>query len=143
MTPVGLDLGMHLGVAVALGGGGVEEAGGIFAGDVEGVDGTCGAYEESLGTETGVVGGAGRRGKVEDEIDLAWVEGPGDVLLEEAEAAFALEVTEVGEFAGAEVIDTDDRVSRGKQSVTKVRAEKAGRSCDENVSRHHLLPFYP
>ena len=111
VAPVGLDLGMDLGVAVALGGGGVEVAGAIFAGEVEGVDGAGGADEEGFGAETGVVGGAGGRGEVEDEVDFAGVEGLGDVLLEEAEAAFALEVAEVGEFAGAEVIDTDDRVS--------------------------------
>ncbi len=120
----------------------MEEAGAIFAGEVEGIDGSGGAYEKGLRTETRVVGGAGRRGEVEDEIDFAGVEGLSDVLFEEAEAAFALEVAEVGEAAGAQVIDTDDRISCCKQSVTKVRAEEAGCSCDKNVSRHHLLPFF-
>src|ERR1700730_9173811 len=118
----------------------MEEAGGIFTGEVEGVDGARGADEEGLGTETGVVDGAGRRGEVEDEIDFACVEGFRDVVFEEAEAAFAFEVAEVGEFTRAEVIDTDDRVSCSEQGVTKMRAEKAGCSCDKNVSRHHLLP---
>jgi len=115
MTPVGLDLGMDLGVAVAFGGGGMEEASAVFTGEVERIDGACGTDEEGLGTETGVVDGTGRRGEVEDEIDLARVEGFGDVVFEEAEAAFALEVTEVAEFARAEVIDTDDRVSCSEQ----------------------------
>ena len=141
VAPVGLDLGMHLGVAVALGGGGVEIACAIFAGEVEGVDGAGGADEEGLGPKTGVVDGAGRGGEVEDEIDFARVEGLGDVLFEEAEAAFALEMAEIGDVACAEVIDTDDRVSCSKQRVTKMGAEKAGRSCDKNRSRHHLLPF--
>ena len=35
-APVGLDLGMDIGVAVALGGGGVEKASVVFAGEVEG-----------------------------------------------------------------------------------------------------------
>ena len=44
-APVGFDLGMNLGIAVALGGGGVQEAGVIFAREVEGVDGSGGADE--------------------------------------------------------------------------------------------------
>src|SRR5580704_1517547 len=141
ITPVGLDLGMDLGIAVALGGRGVEVAGAMFAGEVERVEGAGGADEEGLGTKTSVVSGAGRRGEVEDEIDFARVEWLRDVLFEEAEAAFAFEVAEIGEFACAEVIDTNDRVAVSQQRVTKMRAEKAGRSCDKNVSRHHLLPF--
>jgi hypothetical protein len=133
---------MDFGIAVTLGGGGVKEAGAVLEGEVEGVDGTCGADKEGLGTETGVVDGAGRRGEVEDEVDFAWVEGFGDVVFEEAEAAFALEVAEVGEFSRAEVIDTDDRVSCGEKGVTKMRAEEAGCSCDKNISRHHVLPFF-
>ena len=120
----------------------MEEASAVFTGEVEGIGGACGTDEEGFGAETGVVDGAGRRGEVEDEIDFARVEGFGDVVFEEAEAAFALEMAEVGEFARAEVIDTDDRVSCSEQGVTKMRAEKAGCSCDKNVSRHHVLPFF-
>ena len=79
----------------------MEVACAVFAGQIQGVDGACGAYEEGFGTETGVVGGAGWRGEVEDEIDFAGVERFGDVLFEEAEAAFVFEMSEVGEFAGA------------------------------------------
>ena len=92
VAPVGLDLGVDLGVAVALGGGGVEVAGAVFAGEVEGVDGSGGADEEGFDAEAGVVDGAGGRGEVEDVIDLARVEGLADVLLEQAEAALVLEV---------------------------------------------------
>ncbi len=71
VAPVGLDLGMDLGIAVALRGGGVEIAGAVFAGEVEGVDGAGGADEQGLDAEAGVVDGAGRRGEVEDEVDVA------------------------------------------------------------------------
>ena len=81
-APVGFDLGMNLGVAVALGGGGVQEAGVIFAREVEGVDGSGGADEEGFGAEAGVVDGRGGRGEVEDEVDGAGVEGEGDVLIQ-------------------------------------------------------------
>jgi len=50
-APVGFDLGMDLGVAVALGGRGMEEAGVVLAGEVEDIDGSGGAGEEGLGAE--------------------------------------------------------------------------------------------
>src|SRR5215469_9539333 len=134
VAPVGLHLRMHLRVAVALGRGGMQKSGAIFAGEVESIDGAGGAYKEGFGTETGVVVGTGGRGEVEDEIDFAGIEGLGDVLLDEAEAGLALEVAQVGKSAGAQIVDADDGISRGKQRVTKMRAEKAGGSCDKNVS---------
>jgi hypothetical protein len=48
-APVGFDLGMDLGIAVALGGGGVQVAGVVLAREVEGVDGAGGADEQGLG----------------------------------------------------------------------------------------------
>ena len=46
---------MDLGIAIALGGGGMEEAGVIFAREVERVDGSGRAGEEGLRAEAGVV----------------------------------------------------------------------------------------
>jgi hypothetical protein len=110
-APIGFDLGVDLGVAVALGGGRVEEASVVFAGEVQGVDGACRTDEESFGAEASVVGGAGGRGEVEDIIDLARIKWLRDVVFEKAEAALVFEVAEIGEVPGAEVIDTDNCVS--------------------------------
>jgi hypothetical protein len=107
VAPVGLNLRMHLGVAVALGGGGVEESCAIFSGEVKGIDGAGRAYQEGLDPKTGVIDGAGRGGEVEDEIDLASVERLGNVAFEEAEAVLACEMTEIVDVACAEVIDSD------------------------------------
>ena len=74
MTSGVSDLGMDLGIAVALGGGGVEVASVVFSGEVEGVDGACGADEQGFRAEARVVDGAGGRGKVEDVIYHAWIE---------------------------------------------------------------------
>ncbi len=137
VAPVGFDLWVDFGVAVALGCRGVEVAGVVFAGEVEGVESAGGTDEESLGAEAGVVCGAGGRGEVEDEVYFAGVEWAGDVVLEEAEAALAFEMPEIGEFACAEVVDPDDRVPCSEQCVTKMGAEKSSGSCDENVSRDH------
>ena len=40
IAPVGLDLGMHFGVAIALGGGSMEVAGVVFSCEIERVDGS-------------------------------------------------------------------------------------------------------
>ncbi len=71
------------------------------------------------------------------------IEGLADVLLEEAEAALAREMAEVGEVAGAEVVDADDRVPCGEQRVTEVGAEKAGGSGDKNVFETSCAAFLP
>ena len=133
-APVGFDLGMELGIAVALGGGGMQEAGVIFAREVEAVDGADGADEEGLRAEAGVVHGRGGRGEVEDEVDGAGVEGEGDVVVEEGEARLAGEVGEVGEAAGGEVVYAEDGVGGGlgEEGVGEVRAEEACGSGDED-----------
>ena len=114
----------------------MQEAGVIFARQVEDVDGADGAGEEGLGAEAGVVHGRGRRGEVEDEVDGAGVEGEGDVVIVEGEARLAGEVGEVGEVAGGEVVDAEDGVGGGlgDEGVCEVRAEKACGPGDEDFS---------
>ena len=136
VAPVGLDLGMDLGIAVALGGGGVQVAGVVLAREVERVDGAGGADEQGLDAEAGVVDGAGGRGEVEDEVDGAGVEGRADVLLEEAEARIRWRDGRGSPVAGAEVIDADDGVAVGEESVGEVRAEEAGGSGNEDGLTH-------
>ena len=58
-APVGFDLGMDVGIAITLRGGGVEEAGVVFAREVEGIDGSGGADEQGLRAKAVVVDGAG------------------------------------------------------------------------------------
>ena len=106
---------MNFGVAVALGGGGVEIACAVFAGEVEGVDGAGGADKEGLDAKPGVVDGAGRRGEVEDEIDRARDRrASADVVFEEAEARLVVQMGEIGHVAGAEIIDAEDGVALGR-----------------------------
>jgi hypothetical protein len=119
----------------------VEIAGVVFAGEIKGVDCSGRAYEESLDAEAGVVDGAGRRREVEDEVNFAGVEGLGDVMFDQAETALPLQVAEIGEIAGAEIVDTDYRVSCGEQSVTQMGAEKSRCPGDKDVSRHHVTTF--
>ena len=53
----------------------MEVTGVVFAGEIEGVDGSGGADEKRLDAEPVVVDRAGGRGEIEDVIDLARVEG--------------------------------------------------------------------
>ena len=140
-APVGLDLGMNLGVAVALGGGGVEVAGAVLAREVEGVDGSRGADEEGFGAEAVVVDGAAWRGEVEDEVDRAGIEGGADVLLKEGEAGLAGEVGEVGQVAGCEVVYAEHRVALREERIGQVRAEEPCGSGDEDLLGDHVFRF--
>ena len=66
---------------------------------------------EGLDAEAGVVDGAGWRGKVEDEVNLAGIERLADVLLHKAEAGFSGKMAEIGRTAGAEIVHSDDGMS--------------------------------
>ena len=122
VAPVGFYLGVDFGVAVALRGRGVEVAGVVLAGEIEGVDGAGGTDEEGFDAEAGVVDRTSGRGEVKDLIDRAGVEGLADVLLDEAEAGLVREVSEVSVAAGREVVDADNGMAFGEEGVTKVRA---------------------
>jgi hypothetical protein len=100
----------------------VEVTGVVFAGEIEGIDGARGTDEEGFDAKTSVVDGTGRRGEVEDVIDGAGVKGLADVLLDKTEAGLISEVGEVGLVSCREVVEADDGVAFGEQSVTKVRA---------------------
>ena len=106
-------------------------SGAVFAGEVEGVDGSGRADEEGLGTETGIVAGAGWGGEVEDEIDFACIERLRDVLFEEVKAALVVEVVEVGEVAGAEVVDAANGGAFGEKGAGDARTDESCDACDE------------
>ena len=55
VSPIGLDLRMDFGIAVALRCRGVEVACTMFSGDVEGIDGSRRTDEEGLDAESGIV----------------------------------------------------------------------------------------
>lgn len=101
----------------------------VAVGDIEGIAGAVGADAEGFDAEAGIVDGAGRGSEVEDVVDRAEVEGLDDVLLDEVEAGLVLEVAEIVEGAGAEVVDADDGVVIGQQGIGEVGAEEASCSC--------------
>ena len=124
MSPVALRLGMNLRVAVALRSRGVQIAGLVSLRNFESIDGSRRADEEGFKAEPGVVDWTCGRGKVEDEVDVAYVEGLTDIDLGKVEAGLVLEVGKVCFVAGAQIVDADDGVSRVEQGIAKVRAKK-------------------
>ena len=83
-----------------------------------------------------VVDRAGRAGPVQHEVDRAVdVDVVGDVVLDELEVAVA-QVRDVGEVAGQQVVDADDRVAAVEQRFRQVRADEAGGAGDDDAFRH-------
>jgi hypothetical protein len=64
-------------------------------------------------------------------MHLAGIEAAADVQLLKGEAGLGLEVGDVAQVAGREIVYTDDGVALAKEAVGKVRAEKPGRAGDK------------
>src|SRR3954452_8157422 len=136
VAPVGLLLRMDLGIAVDLRRRGQQEAGALGLREAECVVGAVGADLERVQRQARVVDRAGRRGHVVHEIDrLVDVVVRRDVRLDEAEVVAVLDVRDVVEIAGLEVVHADDAVALRDQVIAEVRAQEAG-SAGYETSRH-------
>ena len=125
---------MDLGVAVDLGGRGEDEAGAVLLRQAEHVVGAVGADLERVQRQAQVVDRARRRGHVVDEVDLLLDEQRlGDVVLEEPELG-RLDVLDVLQRAGVEVVDADHPVALVEQVVAEVGAEESGSAGDDASS---------
>ncbi len=132
ITPVGLLLGMHGGVAVHLGGGGLEDTGLHALGETEAVDRPDHGGLHGLDGVVLVVQGRCGTGQIVDAVDLE-LEGVDDVMAHQFKAGIALEVLDVGLATGEEVVETDDFVTLTDQAVTEVGSEESGSTGDENA----------
>ncbi len=109
VSPVGLGLRVDLGVSVHLAGRGEHGAGALRAGQTHGLVRAQRAHLERLDRPAEVVGRRRRRGKMEDEIDLArYVQVVGDVVLDEPERTAVEQVRHVVGRTGDEVVDARD-----------------------------------
>jgi hypothetical protein len=122
------------GVAVALAGGGEQEAGVVGAGDFEEIAGGGGAGLEGFDGVVEIVLGAGERGEMKDSIEGS-VEGEGlaDVMLDEREAGVASEVGNVGGTARNEIVEADYRVAVSEKPIDEMGTDKSGGSGDEDM----------
>jgi hypothetical protein len=131
---------MYIGIPVALGGGGVQKAGLIFACQVQSIPGSLGADIQGLGTEPGVIGRAGRGCEIEEIIDLPQIKGLADILLHQGESRFILQVREVGGTPRSKIVHAHHPVPLGQKSVTEMRAEEAGSAGDQDtMSRQNAV----
>ena len=62
-----------------------------------------------------------------------------DVVHDEGESRLPEEMLDVGEVAGAEVVDADHFVAAIEQTVTEMRTEKSGTAGDDYAS-HERIP---
>ena len=124
---------MNIGVAIALGGGGVEKARLIFARQVESISGSLGTDIQCFGTEPRVIGGTGRGREVEEIVDLSEVEGLADILLDQGESRFIFEAGQIGCAPGGEIVHPYHLVTLGKKGIAEMRAEEAGSAGDQDT----------
>jgi hypothetical protein len=120
-------------VAVALRGGGVEKTGVVPGCDFEGFLSTRGAYAQSLDAEAEIFRGAGGRSEIEYVVHRAGIEGLADVFLRKFEARLMGKVGQVFSVAGREVVNAENGVSFGQESIGEVGAEKSGSAGNKNT----------
>ena len=117
-----LRLGVDVGVAVDLAGGGLEDLGLQALGQPQPIDGPVDAGLGGLHGVELVVDGGGGAGQRE-----------GDVVAQELEVGVGEQVRDVVLGAGEEVVHADDVVPVGEQALAEVGAEEAGAAGDEDA----------
>ncbi len=133
VAPIAFLLGVNIGVAVALGGGGMEEAGLIFTRQVQSIPGPHGADIQRFRTEARIISGAGGRREVEDIIDWARIERLADVLLDQVESSFVAQTGQVGGASGGKIVHAHHLMTLANQCVAQMRAEEAGGAGDQDT----------
>src|SRR5439155_22786079 len=85
-----------------------------------------GADLERVQGQAQVVDRAGRAGEVKDEVDRL-LDEPGlrEVVVDEDEVGAVLDVLDVLQRAGVEVVDADDAVPLAQEVVAEVRAQES------------------
>jgi hypothetical protein len=131
---------MHVGIAVALGGGGVEKAGAIFPRQFQRIFGSLGADHQSFRAETSVIRWAGGGSEVKDVIDGAEVKRLADVLLYQAEPWFMGQLGQVGEPSGAKIVYSYDLIALSNERIREMRAKEAGGAGNQDtMSRQNAV----
>ena len=125
---------MDRGVAIDLGGGGLEDPGAQAFGQAQHVDGAVHTGLGGLNRVVLVVDGAGGAGQVVDLVDLH-VKREGDVVAHELEAGVVEQVRDVVLGAGEEVVGAEHVVPLLQQAVAEVAAQEPGAAGDEDALR--------
>ena len=80
---------------------------------------------------------------MQDVVDiLLELERYRHIVLEEGERILAEEVVDIGHVASEEIVDANDPVRLGEETITKMRPQKTGATGDDG-SRHTLSTAFP
>jgi hypothetical protein len=80
-----------------------------------------------------VVDRAGGAGEVEYEVDMADVEGLANVVFYKFEARIILQMVNIREPAGEQIIDRDHAPTFAEKSVAEMRSEKSGAAGNQSA----------
>ena len=131
MAPVGLGLGMDIGIAIDLGGGGLEDTGFHPLCQSQAVDGPDHGGLHRLDGVVLVVGGGSWAGEVVDAVNLE-LERVDDVMAHEFEAGIADEMLDVRLTTSEEIIKTDNFMSLLDKTVAEMGTKESGSAGNEN-----------
>ena len=129
MAPVGLGLGMDVGIPVNLGGGGLEDTCLDPLGKPEAVDGPDHGGLHGLDGIVLVVRRGSGAGEVVDAIDLE-LERVDHVVTDEFEVGIADEMLNVGLASSEEVVEADDFMSLLDEAIAEVGTKESGAAGD-------------
>ena len=101
--------------------------------DIERVFGAVRSHHQGFDSQAVVVHRARGRRKVEDVVNLLCIEWPANIRLDELKLRLSLQMFEILERTGAEVIDANDGVAIGEQCIREMRAEKACCTGDQDT----------
>ena len=76
---------------------------------------------------------------MENVVDFSAIKGDIDIELTKFEARVVAKMVEVRGASGEEIIDGDDGITFGQQSVTKMRSEEAGSAGDQRAWWGHAF----
>ncbi len=144
VAPVGLGLGIDLGVAVALRGARQQEARALLLGQTQSLVGSERADLENLDGKPLEVRRARGRSEVEDRVEGSGdVEVVGDVVVLEGEVPMAQQGLDILHAPGQKVVEGNDFATVLEELLTKVRTEKARPAGDQDSLQISLRGHLP
>ena len=132
MAPVGLGLGMDIGIAIDLRGGGLEDTGFHPLGQSQAVDSPNHGGLHRLDGIVLVVRGGCRAGEIVNPVDLEF-ERVDDIVAHELEAGIADKMLDIRLTTSEEIVEADDFVSLLDQAIAEMRTKESGSAGNEDT----------
>src|ERR1700723_2620416 len=114
----------------------MQKAGTIELSKLQRILCTDGADAQGLDSQTQIFRRTGRRGHIEDIIDVsrveAYAEKFADIPFLKTEARLRVKMGEIAKVAGGKIVNADDGVAFAQQAVRQVGTEKSGRAGNQH-----------